>query len=288
MKTKTLNNLYYQLYVIKKKTFKRFYKFKSNLLYNNTSKYIILPRHVQWGNILYFLVQSEIKNKKLLTSNDKIHYWIAYFPGFKKQIKYVKFLKDQEVTNYYQFINEDFSLQELQKFIQKYFSNNNLVLDYKNKQEQEDVLYIHVRRGDYYSNSLYKSYYGFDIVGFIQFCFISQNVNYQKNIVVESDDIKWCKDNLQFLTHHTDKLIFSESKPIEAFLSLSTAKKILMTNSTFAYWAGYISNSLYKGENEMYVPNFVSRISGYDKNKQFLTNWKIIKDFDCFNSRYNE
>ena len=32
------------------------------------------------------------------------------------------------VTNYYQFINEDFSLQELQKFIQKYFSNKSLEL----------------------------------------------------------------------------------------------------------------------------------------------------------------
>ena len=287
MKIKTLNNLYYQLYVIKIKTFKHFYKLKSKILYSNTSKYIIIPRDVQWGNVLYFLVQAEIKKKKLLTSNDKIHYWIAYFPGLKKQIKSVKYLKDQEVTNYYQFMYEDFSLQELKKFIQKYFSNNNLVIDYKNKQEQKDILYIHVRRGDYYSNSLYKSFYGFDIVGFLQFCFISQNVNYQKWIVIESDDIKWCKDNLQFLIAHTDKLDFSESKPIEAFLNLSTAKKILMTNSTFAYWAGYISNSLYKDENEIYVPNFVSRISGYDKNKQFLPSWKIIKGFDCFNSTYN-
>ena len=83
-----------------------------------------------------------------------------------------------------------------------------------------------------------------------------------------------------------DTLTFLELSPINSFLTLSTAKKLLITNSTFTYWVAYISSFIYGNEGEVFAPNFVSRVIGYDKNKQFLPHWKVIKGYDCINSKF--
>ena len=65
-----------------------------------------------------------------------------------------------------------------------------------------------------------------------------------KNIIVFSDDINWCKNNL--LTKF-ENVIFSENMD-EYFdiILMSKCKYNIIANSTFSWWGGYLNSNLDK------------------------------------------
>jgi hypothetical protein len=99
----------------------------------------------------------------------------------------------------------------------------------------EDSCSIHVRRGDYlkYANihpTLTSEYY--------QKC-ISETTS--KNILIFSDDILWCKENLVF---QGKNVIFVEGNADYNDLWLmSMCRENVIANSTFSWWGAWLNNS---------------------------------------------
>lgn len=61
----------------------------------------------------------------------------------------------------------------------------------------------------------------------------------EKNIVVFSDDIDWCKDEFQIIDK---EIIFSENKNgIEQLSLMSLFQNFIIANSTFSWWGAYLS-----------------------------------------------
>ena len=95
------------------------------------------------------------------------------------------------------------------------------------------VVAIHVRRGDYVNNSFY-----------VDLC----NTNYYKEAMGEfkgqvfkvfSDDIEWCKRQEIF-----KGCTFSDNQTELADLNeMMSCCGIIMANSTFSWWAAYLSNA---------------------------------------------
>lgn len=90
---------------------------------------------------------------------------------------------------------------------------------------------IHVRRGDYVDNPFYVD--------------LTETDYYRKamsefpydNFMVFSDDIEWCKRQELF-----ENCVFSdETDPIRAMNKMAGCKGIIMANSSFSWWAAYLS-----------------------------------------------
>ena len=237
---------------------------------------------VSWGNILYFLLHCEIKNEYLLPDKAQTDRWITLFPTLEKYL-----LRDEDlnswdniytISNYYQFCDEDFNLMELEKFVKNHFLSHPEILKRKNEHSRE--LIINVRRGDFYSQENINVY-GFDIVNFVALCLHNLHEFDFESYVVYSDDIPWCKANLAALNVAGKELTYKNNlTPEEVFFDLASAKNIILSNSTFCYWAAYISTFLYGEKSIVLGPNFGNRKEGFYLPKQYLPQWHVIADFD--------
>ena len=174
---------------------------------------------------------------------------IIGFTDEKKIPKYRAQIKKDFLVNfcYGWFFNNDFYREEDIRHYQKLFDPNvdkeTLKQKYLQLQSNEKLIGIHIRRGDYinlkhlYIN-LSMEYYIYEINYILN---INPNI---KNIIVFSDDINWCKNNL--LTKF-ENVIFSENMD-EYFdiILMSKCKYNIIANSTFSWWGGYLNSNLDK------------------------------------------
>lgn len=118
--------------------------------------------------------------------------------------------------------------------------------DYANQLKKEIVASenscsIHVRRGDFL-NAQNSSVHGTCSLDFYQQAFSYLNSKYQNlHVYVFSDDIEWCKQNLEFENIH-----FVDNKngtPHEDMLLMSLCKHNVISNSTFSWWAAWLNEN---------------------------------------------
>ena len=135
-----------------------------------------------------------------------------------------------------------------------------------NSIKMESSVSIHVRRGDYlfgqyrdiYSNICTLAYYQ----KAVDKC---KGILESPRFFVFSDDIEWARDvfvgrEYEFVSNNIGKNSF-----IDMFL-MSNCKIQIIANSTFSYWAAYLSNSLVK----IYPAKW---INGIERPNIFPDNW---------------
>lgn len=131
---------------------------------------------------------------------------------------------------YFSNISEE--IKEIFKF--KNISNCAKKISYK--MQGDNVVAIHVRRGDYLSSSKYidlsnTKYYDNSIT------YIKKRVN-NPEFYVFSDDIEWCKRNIlknEKVTYINEKL-----NDYEEMYLMSLSPNIIQANSSFSWWASYL------------------------------------------------
>lgn len=142
-----------------------------------------------------------------------------------------------------------------------------------NKDKEMIDLVINIRRGDYYDDK-HRNIYGFNQIEYVKNALQHINTEEVSSIYIVSDDIEWCKNHLSFINHKN--IIYpTESTPIDDFLTICRAKKLIITNSTFSYWGAYISEYLHKAT--VIAPNFHDY--HVSENKRNSPNW-ILLDVD--------
>ena len=94
---------------------------------------------------------------------------------------------------------------------------------------------MHVRRGDYVLNQDQYNLLGID--------YIKKSLQYfEKDVpcIVFSDDIPWCKKNLNFRKN----IFFVEDKTeIFDFYFMTLLDGIIISNSTFSWWSAYLNKN---------------------------------------------
>ena len=119
-------------------------------------------------------------------------------------------------------------------------SDNNQLL---NKIKNSNSICIHIRRGDYITNSnaaringvCSKDYY------FRAFNILSMHIE-SPICFVFSDDPEWVKSNLEFDCETIFVDINSIDKPEFDFLLMKSCKYFIIANSTFSWWAAWLAN----------------------------------------------
>jgi hypothetical protein len=128
----------------------------------------------------------------------------------------------------------------------------------------QDTCSIHVRRGDYLG---------------LQNHHPTQSIDYYKNAIkligedkhflIFSDDIKWCKDNFDFISN---KKFISDNLDYQDFYLMSMCKNNIIANSTFSWWAAWLN----KNENKQVVSPkkwFGLAYEYFNTNDLYCDNW---------------
>lgn len=132
-----------------------------------------------------------------------------------------------------------------------------------NRIKENDVIGIHVRRGDFLKHPKYVK---------LDFEYYDKAYNYlikkygQKKIYIFSDDIEWCKKNFKY-----PDIEFINFDDYVCFEILRSCKYKIIANSSFSWWAAYLSNGI------TVVPETWYNNKKQEQVKNQITQtWKII------------
>jgi hypothetical protein len=120
-----------------------------------------------------------------------------------------------------------------------------------------DALAIHYRRGDYVGN---RNYIELSSMYYFKSC---QNLNPDYEVVARSDDAQLIKD-MWGQTCGTE---------LEDFTALAECKQHIISNSTFAWWAAYLSGGKVVAPREWFAGELAKRCSTKDLLPE---NWILI------------
>jgi hypothetical protein len=219
-------------------TFRRFELHK----FNNIKINILSPDNLKNKKIIY-VNENEIKDFNIPFEKD----YCIFLNGYWQNEKY---FKDQEIE-----IKNTLKIPEdLKTYIYKKYPILN-----------ENTVSIHVRRTDYLSLSGYHynqdlNYYNnsFDILN-----------DKDINVLVFSDDIKWCKENLKF---NNTYYIEGEENKIDLYI-MSLCKNNIIANSTFSWWSAWLNDNPSK---QIIAPKNWFGEQGPKNIKVPLDNWTIL------------
>ena len=141
-----------------------------------------------------------------------------YFRGYWQNSKYFESIKND--------LKKDFSLDHNLK---------NLDPNTFKKITETNSVCVHVRRKDYLGTD-------YDVVDVNYYRNAFKKIESQStnlNFFIFSDDINWCNENLSFLPNST----FCSFSMLNDFHLMSLCKHFIIPNSTFSWWAAYLSNN---------------------------------------------
>lgn len=146
-----------------------------------------------------------------------------------------------------------------------------------------ELLVVNVRRGDYYSDPDNRRQYGFDVLNYVR---VALNAAVARDglptaIVVVSDDIEWCRRQLSWLADVAPTRFSVAAGPVEDFAVVSSARRAIITNSTFSYWAAHVGNVVH-GDNhsQVWAPRFFDRTQNGGRSWLLDERWSVVEKLD--------
>jgi len=234
---------------------------------------------LRFGNWLYLWLRAHERTASgeptLVLTAPGMDVWLEEFPSLRAltiERDRLRFhdRREWDERSWNQRFGDEFSREALRAFIA-----DSLVPDIE--PDRSDTVVINVRRGDYYSNPGLRERYGFDQLGYLAAAL--RVAGAAENALVVSDDIDWCRENLDELIHETHPRVdYAKSGAVSDFRALAAARKLIGTNSTFSYWGGYIAGVLHD-DAVVVMPRFHARLDGETDAYQLDPRWTIIEGF---------
>ena len=196
---------------------------------------------------IYFLQDAGICDFKKSKMKNKIIY------GYFASEKFFELAKE-EVLNDYKFeIELD---KEKEDFLRQIKENNSIC--------------ISIRRGDYLENLNKNYFYVCDEQYYLQAIEKANESIENPLYVVFSDDIDWVKNNIKI----DGKCIYEDknNKVNETLYFMKNCKNFIISNSTFHWWAQYLSENKDK---QVYAPSIWNNL---DVSREiYLDDWNLIE-----------
>lgn len=228
--------------------------------YNNKSS--ILNIVFRKYELNYFNIQAQIANQseipfylrtfklgKIAIFIDAIRRRTLFHKGREKDFSFDRKILDLKSDVYLDGDWQSYKyFEDIREVIRKDFKFNNQfnesILTLEKEIEQRQSVCVHVRRGDYVGNTFHdvvtKEYYtkGLDI--------INKKMHIDR-VYVFSDDIQWCEKNLMFnfsTTFVSNK--YAGESNTGHFELMKSCKHFVIANSSFSWWAAWLSNDINK------------------------------------------
>lgn len=246
------------------------------------------PDDVNLGNFLYHWMRSHAQQtagrqvRALRTAT--MESWLEVFPRAKPLLvarQDVPF-RAQRLLGYWQRWDDGFTRRDLTDFVQGVLLDAPLLAAIDNVAHGADVV-VNVRRGDYYSVPHFRQRYAFDIRDYVERALgVSELRSPIHHAHVVSDDIAWCRKHLDgALRNHAARVTYADrlTSPLHDLATLAAAPRLILTNSTFGYWGGYISGVLHpENQSDVVAPWFHARFGDHLAADQLDPRWSVVRD----------
>lgn len=112
----------------------------------------------------------------------------------------------------------------------------NIAKDLISETAKKNITGIHVRRGDFMTSGNIHPFIGCDYIKKS----IAEFNHDDTHFIVVSDDCKWCEENLNYMDNLT---IINSKCMLTDFAVLTLCDNLIMSNSSFSWWAGYLNKN---------------------------------------------
>lgn len=239
------------------------------------------------GNFLYLWATAWARRREtgrpwLVRYKPKMDPWLAEFPALQALTvdeSDVGFRQERTVE-WGQQTYRDWFFRDLLHFSQELLLASDSFQDRLAKADRESVV-VNVRRGDYYSNPVYREQFGFDVVGYIRAAMMRIPESEINSIVMVSDDIDWCHAHLGFLSSVAPvETIPGMHDMFNDLAQIAGGRHLVLSNSTFSYWGGYLASALPAGERARSVqaPLHFNRLYARGESPLLLPQWSAVPD----------
>lgn len=253
------------------------------------------PRPVmRFGNLLYLWLQADIQQRAGRDARvllvDGFRGWEDAFPEAFGALclapEAVRFLDRRELGTFQGF-GTHYGADDMTHFVRRYLLPSPGLTGFRAVAEQgglvgASTIVVNVRRGDYYSVPEYRERYGFDVRGYCLAAVREQlEWRHAERVMFISDDVEWCLEGLGDEVGRLGLAVDAQADrdPQRDFASLCWSDRLILANSTFSYWGGYVS-TVRAGESGLVVaPWFHARDWLGGKSFHLHPRWRIIEGF---------
>lgn len=136
----------------------------------------------------------------------------------------------------------------------------------------QNTVAVHIRRGDYVN--LQDAHPDLNQTPYYETAFeriINEMPNSIKNWLIFSDDIEWCKS--RFYSYNVN-YVEGNSDIVDLFL-MAQCKNHIIANSSFSWWAAWLSKNMFNNQGITIAPNnwFGPSLSHYNTKDLYLPEW---------------
>jgi len=134
---------------------------------------------------------------------------------------------------------------------------------------------LHVRRGDY-NTQVGRKYHGLISTVYYERALKDlSKTNKNLRLFVFSDEIDWCKENLEIATKAQTEFVDSNSSNtgVEDMRLMSACKHNIIANSSFSWWAAWLNTNPKK---QIYAPRQWIKAVKVDLKDRVPEGWRII------------
>lgn len=235
------------------------------------------------GNYLYIWLQSHTNQQNGLSTpflyRENMESWLNEFPSLREltihrdKVGFTTPRLSVWPIDY----GTDFSAAELDDFLRERILSSKTFassVEQATNDSKNDDLLINVRRGDYYSAE-FEPNYGINIGTYIRDS-LDKFDDFDRVRII-SDDISWCRANSDLFPKNHE-LIFggNVSGPFGDLASIAVAKRLILPNSTFSYWGGFLSDLIYDRQNTVVAPVVHERIGSETQEWSLPQHWSRI------------
>lgn len=249
------------------------------------------------GNFLYLWATGWARQRRtgrpwLVRHKPKMDPWIAEFPALgaltvrEEQVG----LRQRRTVEWGQQVYHDWFFRDLTDFAREVLLSSPRFTARMAEADRETIV-VNVRRGDYYSVPEHRKNYGFDIVGYVRAAIERVPGAPDRRITLISDDVDWCRENLSFLREHGE--LTALPGPHDMFGDLAqivAGRDLILANSTFSYWGGYLASALPPAERPRSVqaPLHFNRLYNMGESSLLMPQWVAIPDDEFRSTVENE
>jgi hypothetical protein len=254
----------------------------------------LTPDFMGFGNHLYLWVwahsrrDERVKPKVLMT--DKMRYWAALAPRFAREflVEADDIRPTDRRGSYWAYPgshNPDprgFTDGQRAAFIRALLPEPLLAGVGTGPLASADTLVVNVRRGDYYSEENIRQY-GFDVAAYVRAA-LERSVAADGPVArvhVVSDDLAWCRRHLAWIADFGADVSYPDpgDEPASHFRDVASARRIILTNSTFSLWAAAVSNEVHHdNRSSIWAPAFFQSVYGPGRCFEYDQTWSFVDD----------
>lgn len=242
--------------------------------------------HMGVGNHLYLWLWADTRVARgedvVVLRRPTMDAWLPHFPDIQPLVvtrDHVG-LTDRRIVDSPQRFGIDFTVEQLESFIQRRVRTAPAIAAVDPAEVDPHRVVVNVRRGDYYSNTRFRGIYGIDLDAYVRVA-IERAAGDRPigSIHVVSDGIDWCRARLGWLDEVAPLTFVEGETPLQNLVTIATARRLILTNSTFSYWGAHISNVIHGNNHaDVYAPWFHVRTIEGGRSIQNDPRWTIIED----------